>query len=114
MTRPATGPRSAASAWMVLNSSARSDRLDDSLLTGRAAIAIAIERLFRALEGDDDTAAHALEVLVDRLLEEAPAPSLMLLERRLLGLAAALEHLGSTAPEDVLIRQALANGDRLH
>jgi hypothetical protein len=91
-----------------------SSHFDRALAEGRDAIAAAIQRLFRALDDDDEDAVDALQGLVDRLLDEAPAASTLVLERRLLGLATALEELGADARESLLFQRALEWGERPH
>lgn len=88
----------------------------DRLPTARDAIADAVQRLLRAMDTDDDedTVTRTLQGLVDRLLDAAPALSTDLLERRLLGLAGALEELGARAEPDALIDCAILRADRLH
>lgn len=88
----------------------------DRLPPAREAIGEAILRLFRAVDADDsdEAAARTLQGLVDRLLDAAPAASTELLERRLLGLARALEQLGVRVQPDELIARAIPYGDRLH
>lgn len=51
------------------------------LVVGRDAVAAAIARLFRTLDDENEAAVEALQGLVNRLLDEAPAASLALLER---------------------------------
>jgi|GEM_PF-4472132 len=88
----------------------------DRLPPAREAIGEAFLRLFRAIDADDsdEAAARTLQGLVARLLDGAPAASTELLERRLLGLARALEELGVRAEPDVLIARAILRADRLH
>lgn len=88
----------------------------DRLPPAREAIAEALQRLFRAMGADenDEEAIRTLQDLVDRLLDAAPAASTLLLERRLLGLARALEEMGAQAEPDALVARAILRDDRLH
>lgn len=99
---------------MHLRQPSRAPGARPRLEEGRDAIAAAIERLLRALDEDQgEAAARRLQTLVDRFLARGPACSVAQLERRLLGLARALEELGPWAADDELISHAIAS-DRLH